>query len=62
MKTLSIQTGLFDSAVLTNCMHSSFEILKWIFCFLPFMVHGFIKSVKLFISFVNSLKPVEIFN
>jgi hypothetical protein len=45
-----------------ECLIAAIETLKWIFCFLPFMVHGFMKSVKLFISFVNNLKPVEIFN
>lgn len=45
-----------------ECLNAAIETLKWIFCFLPFMFHGLIKAVQLLVSFVNNLKPVEIFN
>jgi hypothetical protein len=45
-----------------DCFKSAIETLKWIFCFLPFMFHGFSKAGQLLVSFVNNLKPVEMCN
>lgn len=60
-----METIVFENVIVNcgkDCVYHAYQNLKWIFCFVPFMVHGFIKSAQLFVSFINNSNPVEIFN